>query len=101
MPFYSQLVSSSFTDDKKAHAYLAHNLWVLSSSFVSCSQTTKNSAPDYFSITDDIVGLYKPYGIPMFGHSRDCHHSIDKYLPALCQALNTDNLLQVGLGMEY
>ena len=49
--------------------------------------------------TDDIVALFKPYGIPMFGESHDNHHSMEKYLPSLYSDLETEKLFEVLFGI--
>ncbi len=45
------------------------------------------------NIADDIVALCKPYGLEMFGDK--CQHSVEKYLPPLCDFLGCQSLYQV------
>ena len=42
---------------------------------------------------DDIVGINKPYGLPMFGEEH--LHSLEKYLPQLAKAADATELFQV------
>lgn len=46
---------------------------------------------DFFA--DDIVAISKPYGLEMFG--TNSQHSVEKYLPPLCDHLGCERLYQV------
>lgn len=49
---------------------------------------------DFFSLhADDIVAISKPYGLEMFGSNSQ--HSVEKYLPPLCDHLGCEQLYQV------
>ncbi len=56
----------------------------------------------------EIIGLWKPYGLPMFSAStRPDEHSLEKYLPSLAKELGYQNLFEVHrldsttTGMHY
>lgn len=49
----------------------------------------------YLIFLDDVVAIFKPYGIPMFGDSNHVSHSVEKYQNALCSATKADTLYEV------
>jgi hypothetical protein len=48
-----------------------------------------------YGFLDDVVAIFKPYGIPMFGDSKLVTHSVEKYLNAICNATKAEKLFEV------
>jgi len=48
-------------------------------------------------LLDDIVAIFKPYGIPMFGDSKNTSfHSVEKYQNVICEATKAEKLYEVS-----
>eukprot|EP00088_Acartia_fossae_P042949 TRINITY_DN4519_c0_g1_i4.p1 TRINITY_DN4519_c0_g1~~TRINITY_DN4519_c0_g1_i4.p1 ORF type:complete len:698 (+),score=131.65 TRINITY_DN4519_c0_g1_i4:40-2133(+) len=71
--------------------YCPPNLWKYNSAEILELLTSKILYDD-----NEIIGLWKPYGLPMFGSANKSNeHNLEKYLPMLAKELGHAQLLEV------